>query len=123
MSYILIRWAINALALVVVCHIVPGIEASNLTVILVAAIVLGIINAFLKPLLILVTLPINILSLGLFTLFINGFLLFLVSKIVKGFVIAGFWPAFFGALIFSLVSFFAGSLVSENGKIIIRIEK
>jgi putative membrane protein len=100
----LIRWIINALAIFIVVHIVKGIEVSSTAVVLVIAFVLGVINAFLRPFIILITLPINILTLGLFTLFINGALFYMVSKIVKGFVITGFWPAFWGYIIFSIIS-------------------
>ncbi len=86
-------------------QIVKGIEISNTATVLAIALVLGIINAFLRPLIILITLPINILTLGVFTLFINGALFYLVSKIVKGFVITGFWPAFWGYILFSIISF------------------
>jgi putative membrane protein len=117
MKGVLIKWAINSLAVLIVAHIVKGIEVSSLLVVVVVAFVLGIINVFVRPLLILITLPFNILTLGLFTLFINGFLFFLVSRIVKGFTITGFWPAFFGALLFSAISFFLNLLVKEDGKI------
>jgi putative membrane protein len=73
--------------------------------VLAIALVLGVINALLRPLIILVTLPINVLTLGVFTLFINGALFLLASKIVKGFLITGFWPAFWGYIIFSIISF------------------
>ncbi|MDD5197177.1 MAG: phage holin family protein [Candidatus Omnitrophica bacterium] len=111
MEYFLVRWLINALAIFIVAHIVKGIEVSSTPVVLVIALALGIINAFLRPLVILVTLPLNILTLGLFTLFINGALFFLISKIVKGFVITGFWPAFWGYILFSIISFLLSSLI------------
>ncbi|MFA5270801.1 MAG: phage holin family protein [Candidatus Omnitrophota bacterium] len=113
MSRFLVRWGVNSLSILMVAHIVKGIEISDPWIVVVVAFVLGIINAFLRPLIILVTLPINVLTLGLFTLFINGFLFYLVSKIVKGFIITGFWPAFFGALLFSIISFLL-SLLSED---------
>jgi putative membrane protein len=105
MSNFLVRWAINSLAIFTVAHIVRGIEVSNTATVLVIALVIGIINAFFRPFIILITLPINILTLGLFTFFINGALFYLVSKIVKGFVITGFWPAFWGYILFSIISF------------------
>lgn len=105
MIHFIARWIINALSIFIVAHIVKGIEVSSTATVLVIALVLGIINAFLRPLIILVTLPINILTLGVFTLFINGALFLLVSKIVKGFVITGFWPAFWGYILFSIISF------------------
>ena len=111
MAHFLMRWAINALSIFIVASIVKGIEVSSIPVALVIALVLGIINAFLRPLIILVTLPINILTLGIFTLFINGALFLLVSKIVKGFVVTGFWPAFWGYILFSIISFLLSLLV------------
>jgi len=113
MLFFLTRWLINALAIFIVAHIVKGVEISSTGVVLVIALVLGIINAFLRPLIILITLPINILTLGLFTLFINGALFYLVSKIVKGFVITGFWPAFWGYILFSIISFLLSLLIVE----------
>ncbi|MBF0494765.1 MAG: phage holin family protein [Candidatus Omnitrophica bacterium] len=112
--YFLVRWLINSLAIFIVAHIVKGIEISNTAVVLVVALVLGIINAFLRPIIILVTLPINMLTLGLFTLFINGALFLLVSKIVKGFVITGFWPAFWGYILFSMISFFLSFMFIDS---------
>lgn len=111
MTHFLVRWGINALSIFIVAHIVRGIEVPNTSIILVVALVLGIINAFLRPLIILITLPINILTLGIFTLFINGALFYLVSKIVKGFVITGFWPAFWGYILFSIISFLLSLLI------------
>jgi putative membrane protein len=113
MEYFLARCLINALAIFIVAHIVKGIEVSSTPVVLVIALVLGIINAFLRPLIILITLPINILTLGLLTLFINGALFYLVSKVVKGFVITGFWTAFWGYILFSIVSFLLNLLIAE----------
>src|SRR3989338_2919878 len=117
MRGLLIKWLINSLAILIVTYIVRGIEVASLIRAIVAAFVLGIINAFLRPFIILITLPINIFTLGIFTFFINGFLFYLVSKIVKGFVITGFWPAFFGALLFSIISLFLSLLVNKNGRI------
>jgi putative membrane protein len=109
--YFLIRWGINALSIFIVAHIVKGIQVPSVSVVLVVALVLGIINAFLRPLIILATLPINILTLGVLTLFINGALFYLVSTIVKGFVITGFWPAFWGYILFSIISFLLSLMV------------
>jgi len=105
MRGLLIKWIINSLAILIVTYIVKGIEVASPVTAIVAAFVLGIINAFLRPLIILITLPITIFTFGLFTFFINGFLFYTVSKVVKGFVVTGFWPAFFGALLFSAISF------------------
>jgi putative membrane protein len=121
MKGILLRWAMNSLAIFMVAHIIRGIEVTNPFVVIVVAFVLGFLNAFLRPLLLLITLPLNILTLGLFTFFINGFIFYLVSKIVKGFTITGFWPAFFGALIFSVISFFLNLFINKDGRISITI--
>ncbi len=113
MIHFLVRWGINALSIFIVAHIVKGIEVPSTSVVLVVALVLGIINAFLRPLIILITLPINILTLGIFTLFINGALFYFVSTIVKGFVITGFWPAFWGYILFSIISFLLSLLAAS----------
>ena len=123
MRGLLIKWIINSLAILIVTYIVKGIEVASPVTAIVAAFVLGIINAFLRPLIILITLPINIFTFGLFTFFINGFLFYVVSKVVKGFVITGFWPAFFGALLFSAISFLLSLLITKEGRIEIRFRK
>ncbi len=120
MRGLLIKWLINSLAVLIVTYIVRGIEVASPITTIVAAFVLGIINAFLRPFIILITLPINIFTLGIFTFFINGFLFYMVSKIVKGFVITGFWPAFFGSLLFSTISFLLSLSITKKGKVEIR---
>lgn len=102
--YSLLRWIINALILMLIPYIVPGVSVESFFTALVVAVVLALVNTLIKPLLILFTLPINILTLGLFTLVINGLLFWLVSAIVKGFYITNFTAAFFAALIYSLIS-------------------
>jgi putative membrane protein len=104
MKSFFIRWLIYGLSLVVVAKIIPGIQMDSWQTMAIAALVLGLLNAFLRPVLILFTLPINILTLGIFTLFINASLFSLASWLVKGFYVAGFWNAFFGALAFSITS-------------------
>ena len=104
MLSIIIRWIINAVLLMLIPYVVPGVTVKNFWIALVAALVLAFVNALIKPILILLTLPINILTLGLFILVINGLMFWLVSAVVKGFYISGFWPAFFAALVFSIFS-------------------
>jgi len=113
----LIRWGINSLALLIVVHTVRGIEVTNPLAVAVAALLLGVLNAFLRPALILVTLPLNLITLGLFTFIINGFLLWLVAQVIKGFTVAGFWPAVAGSFLFSLISLLISLLVSRSGRI------
>ncbi len=114
MNNLIIKWIINSTALLVVAHLVPGIVIDDWVTVFVAAVVLGLLNAFLRPILILLTLPVTVLSLGLFTLFINAFLFSLAAKLVSGFHVSGFSQAFFGAFIFSLVSFLLSFFVSSD---------
>ncbi|OGP51054.1 MAG: hypothetical protein A2Y79_00450 [Deltaproteobacteria bacterium RBG_13_43_22] len=104
MRLILIKWFINALAIYVTSYLVKGIEFTGAAALIMAAALLGILNALIRPILIILTLPINILTLGLFTLIINGGMLWFVSLLIKGFIIQGFWPAVIGALMISIVS-------------------
>ena len=113
----LIRWLINTLALVIVVLMVPGIHAQYGETVVLAALVLGFLNAFLRPVIILLTLPLHVMSLGFFTLVVNGLMLYAVSKIVEGFYVANFWSAFFGALFFSIISFVLGLFIDPHGKI------
>ncbi len=111
MHIFLLKWFINALAILITTYLVKGIEASGPAAILMAALLLGILNALIRPILIILTLPINILTLGLFTFIINGAMLWFVSFMIKGFVIQGFWAAVIGALIISIVSWLINWLI------------
>ncbi len=112
MTSFLIRWLVNISALLLVTGIVPGIYVDKWQTAAVAALVLGLLNAFLRPLLLRLTLPINILSLGILTLVINAALFYLASELVQGFHIVSFSSAFFGALLFSMISFFLNLFVN-----------
>ncbi|GAW93181.1 phage holin family protein [Calderihabitans maritimus] len=98
------RWLLNAVALLITARIIEGIRLEGLVSALTASLILGIVNAFIRPLVILLTLPLNILTLGLFTWVINGLMLKIVSTVVAGFNVEGFWAAVVGALVLSLVS-------------------
>lgn len=111
MRGILLKWLINALALLATTYLVKGIQVTGVPALFMAAALLGILNAFIRPILIILTLPINIITLGLFTLVINGAMLWFVSLTIKGFVIQGFWPAVIGALIISIVSWLFNWLI------------
>lgn len=100
----LLRWFINIAALLVVIHVVAGVSIDNMQTVLVAALILGLLNAFIRPFILVVTLPLTIVTFGFFTLIINGFLFYLAAKFVKGFTVAGFWNAFWAALLFSIIS-------------------
>jgi putative membrane protein len=95
---------ITSLAILLVGQIIPGITVVSFTNALVAALVLGIINITLKPILFILTLPINILTLGLFSFVLNAFFFYFVSELVSGFSVDGFWAAVFGSIIVSLIS-------------------
>jgi putative membrane protein len=100
----LIRLVVNAIALFVVANVVPGIHVSGLTGALIAALILGIVNAVLRPTLVIVSLPLEVLTLGLFTLVINALLFWLVGALHVGLYVDGFWPAFWGAIVMTIVS-------------------
>ena len=112
--HLLLRWLINAGALLLAAYLVPGIVVDGFYTALVVALVLGIMNALVRPILIFLTLPINILTLGLFTLIINAVLFWFVSTVVKGFEVRGFTAAFWGALIVWAVSWLSNSVLKNN---------
>lgn len=104
MKGFLLRWLISALSLLAVVHIVAGVSVDRWLTTIIAALVIGLLNAFIRPLLLVLTLPVNVLTLGLFTLVINACLFSFAAWLVRGFQVAGFWSAFLGALVFSIVS-------------------
>jgi putative membrane protein len=108
--HLLIRWLIYAVAIMLLTYIIPGISVRSFYSALIAALVLGLVNAVIRPLLILLTLPVNILTLGLFTLVINALMLWLVASVVKGFDVKNFAAAFLGALVLWAVSWFTNAL-------------
>ena len=110
---LLLRWLFSAISLMLVAYLVPGITVVSFFAALMAALVLGLVNALIRPVLILLTLPVNILTLGLFTLVINALLFWLASSIVKGFNVAGFWPAFWGALVMWLISWMLNGIFNS----------
>ena len=105
------------LALVLAAHVVPGIQLDGLLSALVAGLLLGLVNAIVRPILVVLTFPITLLTLGLFLLVLNAFCLWLVSIIAAGFHVAGFWPAFWGALLVSIVSWVLTALISDSGRV------
>ncbi len=107
---ILFSWIISALAIIASAYLLPGVHVDGFTTALVVALVLGIINAIIKPVLVILTLPINILTLGLFTLVINALLVLLTAAIVPGFKVDGFWWALIFGVVLSLINGFLNSL-------------
>lgn len=114
MSFILIRWLVLTLAVLSAAYLIDGIRVAGFGVAVIAAALLGILNTFFKPLLILLTLPVNILTLGLFTFVINALLLKIVAAFLPGFDVFGFWPAVLGALVISVVSGFLHALIGDR---------
>lgn len=112
---LLIRFAITAVAVFLATSVVPGIEARTFSAGLAAVLVLSILNAVVRPILYLFSLPLIIVTLGLFMVLVNALLLHIVAWLVKGFVVEGFWASIFGALIISLVSAILNLWVSERG--------
>lgn len=111
---VLYRWVINAVALLVVSALYSGVTISGALALLVAAAVLGLINAFIRPVLFLLTLPINIVTLGLFTFVINGLMLLLTSGLVPGFTVHGFWAAVWASILLSIVSAILSMVVVKS---------
>jgi putative membrane protein len=109
--HFLIRVIVNAIALVIVAYFLPGVSVTGPIGALIAAFVLGIVNAILRPILIILTLPIQIVTLGLFTFIINGLLFYWVGHWGIGLIVNGFWPAFWGAIVLGIVSFVLSSLL------------
>lgn len=112
----IIRWLVNSIGLLVTAYLIPGIRFENYITALVAALVLGIINAIIRPILLILTLPINILTLGIFTLFINALMFWLAGKVVPGFYITDYGTAFWAALVFSLISWFTSAIFNTGSK-------
>ena len=117
MNGILFRWLILTVAIIVTSYLLDGIQVSGFFSAFFAAAILGILNAFLRPFLFIITLPINILTLGLFTFVINAILLMMASGVIGGFYVAGFWSAMFGSLFISLISWFITSFINERGTV------
>ncbi len=116
-----IQWGITALSLWVASHVFSGIRFSSTSSLIVSALLLGFANAVLRPLLIVLTLPLTLVTLGFFLLVINALMLLLVAKLVSGFKISGFWTAFFASLFISLLSMSLGALVPDAEMTIYRI--
>jgi len=110
MLFLLVRWIFFAFALLFVSAVVPGISIAGFAAALWATLVIGLVNIFIKPVLILLTLPINLLTLGLFTFVINALMLLLVAKLVEGFVVMDFWAALWGSILLSILSLFINRL-------------
>lgn len=117
MTGLLLRWLILTVAIMVAAYLFSGIHVSGFGSALFAALILGILNAFFRPILFVLTLPINVLTLGLFTFVINALLLMMTSGVIGGLVVEGFGSALFGSLIISLVSWLLSSFINDRGQV------
>lgn len=114
MARLLIGWILNALALLAVAYLLPSIHVASIGAALVAALVLGLVNTLVRPVLVILTLPVTVLTLGMFLLVINGLLFWAVGNLLDGFSVGGFWPGVFGALLYSIVSWLLASLLRPS---------
>jgi len=117
MNGILIRWLILTIGIMFTAYLIKGITVSGFFSAFFAAAFLGILNAFFRPILLILTLPLTILTLGLFAFIINAILLLMVSGVIPGFEVHGFWSAVFGSLLISIISWLLNSFISEKGNV------
>ena len=117
MRGVLFRWLVLTVAVLVTSRLLDGIQVSGFSPAFLAAALLGVLNAVFRPFLILLTLPVNILTLGLFTFVINALMLMIVSAVIHGFQVDGFWTAVVGALIIGLVSWLLNLFIGERGRV------
>src|SRR5687767_9491053 len=110
---LLLVWLINTIALLAVAYLMPSVTIASLGAALIASAVLGLVNTIIRPILVLLTLPVTVLTLGLFIFVINGLLFWMVASWLEGFEVAGFWSGVFGAILFSLVSWLLSALVQR----------
>lgn len=111
---LLLVWLVNALALLALPYVFPWVKVDSFTAALIAALALGLINTLIRPLLILLTLPATVLTLGLFIFVINGLLFWAVGSFVEGFHVGGFWSGVFGAIVYSLISWLLSALLPQR---------
>lgn len=109
-----LHWGITALSLWVASHIFNGLKFDNASSLIVSALLLGLANAIIKPLLIILTLPLTLLTFGLFVLVINALMILLVASLIKGFKVSSFWTAFFASMFISVLSIVIGSFVGGS---------
>jgi len=110
---LILRWIVGAVLILIAASVVPGFEVTGLYAALIAALVLGLINAIIRPLVVILTLPVNIMTLGLFTLVINGVMVWLMATMVKGIELGGFLPAVLVALVLWIGNVIMGKLIKE----------
>jgi len=113
----LLHWGVTSLSLWVASYVFSGIHFADTSSLIISALLLGFANAIVRPLLVILTLPLTLLTLGLFLLVLNALMLLLVSSLVNGFTISGFWTAFFASIFISFLSFVMGGLLGGGSKL------
>ena len=108
---LILLWILNAVALLAVAYLLPAIHVASFGAAMLAALLLGLVNTVVRPLLLLLTLPVTLLTLGLFIFVVNGLMFWLAGTLIEGFAVGGFWPAVFGSLLYSVVSWALSSLL------------
>ena len=111
---LLLVWILNAIALLAVAYLFPGVQIQDWKAAAIAALVLGLVNALIKPILVILTLPVTILTLGLFLLVINALLFWAVASLLPGFNVGGFGSAFIGALLYSVIAWLLSMLIPDR---------
>ena len=115
----LLLWLINALALLALPYLMPSVQVDSFFTAVIAALLLGLVNTLIRPILVLLTLPVTVVTLGLFVFVINALCFWFVASFVKGFTVAGFWSAFFGAIVYALISWAASALVFGPPRVVV----
>ena len=121
MKLFFIRWLFTSISVLLVAELLPGIEVTSALGLILAALILGVLNAFLKPLMIILTMPLTLFTFGLFLFVINGIILYLTSLIVRGFDIANIWIAILASILISLVSTLINWLAKVESRTVVRI--
>ena len=116
MLSLIARWIINAGALLLVAYLYPGVQVRDFVAALIAALVLGLVNALIRPILVILTLPVTLLTLGLFLFVINALLFWMVAELVSGFMVSGFWAALVGSILYSLITLVTSWLLFPRRK-------
>ncbi len=111
---LLLVWLINAVALLAVPYVMPSISVENFGTAIIAALVLGLVNTILRPILLLLTLPVSLLTLGLFIFVVNGLLFWMVANFVPGFHVGGFWSGVLGAIVYSVISWLLAAVLLRS---------
>ncbi len=112
--YLIARLVLNALALMLVAYLIPGVTVTSFVMALFAAIIIGLVNALIRPLLQVLSFPVTILTLGLFTLVINALMFWIAAALAPGFSVSGFGPAFWGGLVFSVIGWATNSAIFDR---------